>query len=193
MKKVLHRVNSIKDLKAVPKEFGVEIDIRSFNNKLILSHEPLLDGIEFKEWINFYKHELLILNIKEEGLENYLLDILEKYHIKNFFFLDQSFPFLLKTINRGEKKSAVRISEFESIDTAYNLAGRVNWVWIDYFNKFPLNKKEFNKLKKMGFKICIVSPELQGKEKHELHNLKNFLVDNKIVPDAICTKELDLW
>ena len=98
MKKILHRVNTINYLKTVPKEFGVEVDIRSFNNKVIISHEPLLTGTSFEEWISFYEHDFLILNIKEEGLEKYVLDILEKHKIKNFFFLDQSFPFLLKTI-----------------------------------------------------------------------------------------------
>lgn len=193
MKKILHRVNTINYLKKVPKEFGVEVDIRSFNNKVIISHEPLLNGTSFEEWISFYEHDFLILNIKEEGLEKYVLDILEKYKIKNFFFLDQSFPFLLKTINSGEKRCAIRISEFESIDSAYNLAGRIEWVWIDYFNKFPLNQNDFIGLKKLGYKICIVSPEIQGKENHEIKNLKSFLMKNKIIPDAVCTKDLGLW
>ena len=193
MKKILHRVNTIKYLKKVPTEFGVEVDIRSFNNKVIISHEPLLNGIEFEEWINFYNHNFLILNIKEEGLEKYVLDILKKYKIRNFFFLDQSFPFLLKTINSGEKRCAIRISEFESIDSAYNLAGKIEWVWIDYFNKFPLNHKDFLELKKLGYKICIVSPEIQGKENYEIKILINFLKENKIIPDAVCTRELDLW
>ena len=193
MKKILHRVNTINHLKSVPKEFGVEIDIRSFNNKVIISHEPLLNGVEFEDWISFYKHDFLILNVKEEGLEKYLLDILKKHKIKNFFFLDQSFPFLLKTIKSGEKRCAIRISEFESIDSAYNLAGMIEWVWIDYFNKFPLNQNDFIELKKLGYKICIVSPEIQGKENCEINILKNFLMKNEIYPDAVCTKEIDFW
>ena len=193
MKKILHRVNTINYLKKVPKEFGVEVDIRSFNNKVIISHEPLLNGIQFEDWMSFYEHDFLILIIKEEGLEKYVLDILKKYKVKNFFFLDQSFPFLLKTITSGEKRCAIRISEFESIDSAYNLAGRIEWVWIDYFNKFPLNQTEFMRLKKLGYKICIVSPEIQGKEINEIKILKNFLIQNKIYPDAVCTRELGLW
>ena len=193
MKKILHRVNTINYLQSVPKEFGVEVDIRSFKNKVIISHEPLLNGVEFEEWISFYEHDFLILNVKEEGLEKYLLDILKKYNIKNFFFLDQSFPFLLKTIKSGEKRCAIRISEFESIDSAYNLAGKIEWVWIDYFNKFPLSKNDFIGLKKLGYKICIVSPEIQGKETCEINILKNFLMKNEIFPDAVCTKEIDFW
>ena len=117
--------------------------------EIIVSHEPLLNGVPFEEWISFYKHDFLILNVKEEGLEKYLMDILKKHEIKDFFFLDQSFPFLLKTIKSGEKRCAIRISEFESIDSAYNLAGMIEWVWIDYFNKFPLNQNDFIVLKKL--------------------------------------------
>ena len=193
MKKILHRVNTINYLKIVPKEYGVEVDIRSFNKKVITSHEPLLNGVEFEEWISFYNHDFLILNVKEEGLEKYLLDILKKHKIKNFFLLDQSFPYLLKTIKSGEKRCAIRVSEFESIDSAYNLAGMIEWVWIDYFNQFPLNYDDFIGLKKLGYKICIVSPEIQGKETREIYILKNFLVKNKIFPDAVCTKEIDMW
>ena len=66
-------------------------------------------------------------------------------------------------------------------------------MWIDYFNKFPLNQTEFMRLKKLGYKICIVSPEIQGKEINEIKILKNFLIQNKIYPDAVCTRELGLW
>ena len=65
MKKIIHRVNTIKHLKEIPVEFGVEIDVRSFNNKLILSHDPFIHGIEFEDWMNFYNHAFLILNIKK--------------------------------------------------------------------------------------------------------------------------------
>jgi hypothetical protein len=41
---ILHRINTIKKLSAAPIKFGVEIDIRSYKNKLILNHEPLLNG-----------------------------------------------------------------------------------------------------------------------------------------------------
>ena len=69
----------------------------------------------------------------------------------------------------------------------------VEWVWIDYFNKFPLNQNDFIVLKKLGFKVCIVSPEIQGKGTCEIDILKNFLKSNKIFPDAVCTKEIDIW
>ena len=68
-------------------------------------------------------------------MEKYVKKILKKKNIQKFFFLDQSFPLLIKTLNSNEKRCAVRFSEFEDIKTVYNLAEKVNWVWVDHFFK----------------------------------------------------------
>ena len=113
-----HRCNSIDKLRSVNTDLGVEVDIRSFGDRLILNHDPYEDSISFDEWLSNFKHKILILNVKEEGLEERILKLMIKYNIKNFFFLDQSFPFLIKTILMGESRTAIRISEYESIETA---------------------------------------------------------------------------
>ena len=114
--------------------------------------------------------------------------------LKDFFFLDQSFPFLIKFVNQGFNKSAVRVSDYESIETAKKLAHKIDWVWIDYFNEFTLNTSEFIELKEMGFKLCLVSPELQGYDPEiEIYKLIKIFDNLKIKFDAICTKRFDLW
>ena len=40
MEFIIHRVNTIKELKQIPKEYGCEIDIRTDRSKLILNHDP---------------------------------------------------------------------------------------------------------------------------------------------------------
>ena len=62
----------------------------------------------------------------------------------------------------GENRCAVRISEYESIETVLSLTGIVQWIWVDYFSRFPLTSQQTNTLQKKGFKLCFVSPELQG-------------------------------
>ena len=47
MEIIIHRVNKIKFLKSIPKNFGVEIDVRSFNSELILNHEPKKTEINY--------------------------------------------------------------------------------------------------------------------------------------------------
>ena len=62
---VIHRVNKIKDLLEIPNNYGCEIDIRSFGDKLILNHEPYQDGELLSNYLDSYNHGLLVLNIRE--------------------------------------------------------------------------------------------------------------------------------
>ena len=191
---IAHRINDIDQLKQTPSEMGVEIDIRSNEQGLILQHDPFTPGTQFCDWLKCYQHQLIILNIKEEGLEERILSYLNEFNITNYFFLDQSFPFLVKSARQGQKQSAVRVSEYESIKTVKNLVGQVDWVWIDYFTKFPLDPSEVNELKQLDFQLCMVSPELQGYDPEiEISKLAHFFNSSEIKLDAICTKRPDIW
>ena len=191
---ICHRKNTIKQLIDTPTEYGVEIDVRSYNNKIILNHDPMKNGEFLDNCIRRYNHKFLIINIKEEGLEKYIIKILKNKKIKDFFFLDQSFPFLIKTLNSNETRCAVRFSEYEDIRTINNLKKKINWVWVDHFSKFPLNKSISNSLKKKNIKICIVSPEIVKKTSiQNLKKLKNSIQKKNIHIDAVCTKNPEIW
>jgi hypothetical protein len=86
------------------------------------------------------------------------------------------------------------MSEFESIETVLNLSGMVDWVWVDCFTKFPLCEADAVRLKNSGFKLCLVSPELQGRNAEiEIPTLVSLLKAQNIKFDAVCTKRPDLW
>ena len=191
---IRHRRNTHEELAEISTSHGAEIDIRSQGNSLVLHHEPYEAGTSFEDWLENYQHGTLILNVKEEGLEGRCLELMAKHGIEDFFFLDQSFPFLVKTANTGESRCAVRVSEFENIDTAVTLAGRVQWVWVDCFTRFPLDESSATRLKESGFKLCIVSPELQGRmEVSDLSEIAAAMRLADVVPDAICTKFPERW
>lgn len=194
MKIIKHRINTIICLNATPVEYGVEVDIRSKGERLIIHHDPFIDGENFDTWLDAYQHGTLILNVKEEGLEARLIALMKSHGIEDYFFLDQSFPFLIKWANLGERRCAVRVSEFESIETALTLAGRVDWVWVDCFTRFPLSQKDASRLKNAGFKLCMVSPELQGRvAETEIPMMAAILLERDIAGDAVCTKRPDVW
>ncbi len=194
MEFIAHRVNTIEELKQMPKEYGVELDLRDSANRLILAHDPFVDGEDFEEYLKYYSHGTMILNIKSERIEHRVLELIGKYKIKNYFFLDSSFPMIYLLSKEGEKNIALRFSEFEGIDTLLNMAGSVKWIWIDCFSKLPITQKNYNLLKENGFKFCLVSPELQG-QNEKLKEYKKYLEDENIVLDAICTKiyNIELW
>lgn len=188
-----HRVNDIKTLRKIPIKYGIEVDIRSFNKKLILNHEPFEDGIELENWLHGFNHNYLILNIKEEGLENRCKEIMKQFKVDKYFFLDQSMPMLIKTVLEGNQKTAIRLSTFESLDTVIKFKDLVEWIWVDFYNEYPLNKEIINILKKNNFKICLVSPELQGKSMNEIKTAQLSVYSLKKNIDGICTKYINSW
>lgn len=194
MKLIMHRRNTLGELGTTPERYGVEVDIRSSGGNLLIHHDPFEEGESFDAWIAAYRHGTLILNVKEEGLEARLTSLMQRHSIADYFFLDQSFPFLIKSARSGERRCAVRVSEFESIQTALALSGMVEWVWVDCFTRFPLSHEDAKALQGAGFKLCLVSPELQGREAETgIAQLATLLNEREIRAEAVCTKRPDLW
>ena len=194
MEYIAHRINTLEELKKLPIEFGVELDLRDFGDRLILQHDPFTDGEDFEDYLKHYDHGTMILNIKSERIEHKVLELINKYNIKDYFFLDSSFPMIHLLSQQGEKKVAIRYSEYEGVDTILNMKNKIDWIWVDCFSKLPITSQTYLLLKENGFKFCLVSPELQGQpEKLEIY--KHYLAQNNIVFDAICTKEynIDSW
>lgn len=187
---IAHRINTIAQLEEVPVEYGVELDLRDHGSRLILQHDPFTDGEDFEEYLRHYRHGLMILNIKSERIEHRVLELVQKYRVPDYFFLDSSFPMIRLLSQQGEKKIAVRFSEFEPIESALALAGAVDWVWVDCFTKMPLDEQTASRLKE-HFKLCAVSPELQKRPVTEIPayaaELRPYTVD------AVCTKRPELW
>ena len=188
MEFIAHRVNTLEELKEVPYEFGVELDLRDdLNGRIYIQHNPFEPGEDFEEYLKVYHHGTMILNIKSERIEHKVLELIGKYDVKKYFFLDSSFPMIKLLSDMGETNIALRFSELEGLDTIRNMAGKVNWVWVDCFTRLPIDKASYAELKKLGYKLCMVSPELEG-QPEKLGEYKCFLEQNGITMDAICTK-----
>lgn len=191
---VSHRRNHKNELTETPVSLGIEVDIRSQGSRLVIHHDPYVDGADFEDWLEAYHHKLLILNVKEEGLEDRLLALMAARGIEDFFFLDQSFPFLMRTARQGEQRCAIRISEYESVETALSLAGQVKWVWVDCFTPgLSLSAEDGARLATAGFKLCLVSPELQGRDPAEIALHRRQLTERGITAHAVCTKLPEHW
>jgi hypothetical protein len=180
---IAHRVNTIDDAKTIPGLYGIECDIR---DGLVVTHDHGTTGIHFKEFAETLKDRpLVILNVKCEGVEHELL----KHITFPYFFLDCGFPMIYKLSNNGNKNVAIRFSEYEGMDLVRNMAGKVDWVWVDTFHGTYPKIENLREIKKLGYKICIMSPELQ-KLSLSIKKYANYLRDNSIEVDAVCTK---LW
>ena len=192
MQLVIHRVNKVQELLKIPKQFGCEIDIRSFNGKLVLNHEPYETGDLLKDYLDNYNHQLLVLNIKEAGIEEDVIKMVKSKRIKNYFLLDVEFPYLYKYSRLGQKNIAVRFSEDEPIELAKKYKNKVNWVWIDTNTQLPLNEKIIEDLR--GFKSCLVCPERWNRPEDILVYRKK-MSKFGFIPNAVMTslQYVELW
>ena len=191
MKYIAHRVNTIEELNKLPTEYGVELDVRDCGKELIIVHNPFECGENFEEYLKCYHHGTMIVNVKSERIEFAVLELLKKYNINDYFFLDSSIPMIYLLSSKKITDSAVRFSEIEPVELALAMKGRAKWVWVDCFTKLPINKENYKTLKDAGFKLCLVSPELQGQEE-KIFEYKKYLEENQIEFDAICTKSYNI-
>ncbi|MDY3909033.1 MAG: hypothetical protein SOZ48_04800 [Eubacterium sp.] len=195
MEYIAHRVNTVEELRNLDSKYGVELDLRdALDGTIYISHNPFEKGEDFEEYLKEYHHGTMILNIKSERIEYKVLQLLRKYHIEKYFFLDSSFPMIKALSEEGETNIALRFSEYEGLDTIRNMAGKVSWVWVDCFSVLPLTKDNAEELKKLGYRLCIVSPELEG-QPEKIEKYQKQLEDMQIVVDAICTKvyNIEKW
>ena len=186
---IAHRINTINQLKQLDKKYGIEIDIRDNGKNLIVVHDPLKKGILLKSFLKFYKHKILIANIKSERIEDEVIKLFKKNNIINYFFLDSSFPKIIDLVRKKFKKIALRVSFYESVITAKRLKGKVNWIWFDTFKGLPKNLRELKYLKyELKYKICLVCPKLNNQTNRLNSKQIQILKKNKLI-DAVCTKE----
>ena len=198
MEYIAHRINTIAELRELPKEYGVELDLRDdLTGRIYIQHNPFEDGEDFIPYVKEYafSHKgIMILNIKSERIEHKILEIIKNNKIECYFFLDSSFPMIILLSDMGEKNLAIRFSEFEGMDTVRAMSGKIDWIWVDTFTKLPINRELYLEMKQLGYKLCLVSPELQGQsEKIDLY--KQQLLDMNITFDAVCTKvyNIEKW
>lgn len=180
---IWHRVNTIEQLNTININDGVEIDVRSIKGIPYLSHFINEDGILFEDWLKHYKlNGTLVINVKEEGLETIILSLLEKYNITNYMFLDEPFWYLLNSSRKFNNKNfAIRVSKFESVETALKSRELSDWIWYDYFDDY-INVNDIKKLIDAGFKVIMPSPELVNSKV----DYSDILTKNNLKIYAIC-------
>lgn len=195
MKWIAHRVNTVAELRQLPGDVGVELDLRDgADGRVYIQHNPFEPGEDFESYLKEYHHGLMILNIKSERIEYKVKELVNRYGVREYFFLDSSFPMIVTLAREGEKNIALRLSEFERMDTLEKMAGKVRWVWVDCFTKIPVTREDMERLKAWGYQTCFVSPELQGRPE-DIGPYIETLNRERIVFDAVCTKSytMDRW
>jgi hypothetical protein len=167
-------------------KFGVEVDVRDYNETLVISHDiPNEKSLSFEKFLkNVNPNILLAINIKSSEIQQKLQNLLMKYKIENYFTFDWSMPELLKAI-KNNLNCAFRVSEYEK-----NIIPQCKWAWVDSFHSIWYNEEYLTSLKNMGLKVALVSPELHNRT-NELERIR--MIVDKINVDAVCTDLPEFW
>jgi hypothetical protein len=166
--------------------FGTETDVRDYLGDLIISHDVPLGSevrfIEFLEMASTIGKDLpLALNIKADGLASKIHTYLNNYKNLNIFVFDMSVPDMRNYLNLGIPVFT-RLSEVERDPVWLN---KSNGVWLDAFESEWYTSNIISDLLNSGKQVCIVSPELHGRDFQPCWNLLKPLAQEKDL--LLCT------
>lgn len=184
MELIIHRVNTIQKLKKTSHEFGAEIDIRSHGKDLILHHDAGQTGEFFEKFLDHYSHGTLVLNIKEAGIEEQVLNMVAQKKVPSYFLLDVEMPYIYRASKSGNRNVAIRYSEYEPIELAEYFSGLFEWVWIDTVTMLPLSLPILKRIKK--YKSCLVCPERWG-QPEKIKKYRKSMESLNFAPNAVMT------
>lgn len=179
---------------ALKNGWGIETDIRDYCGKLVISHNIATEiCFEAETVFSYYARQqcnsTLALNVKADGIQELVTEELSKYEIENYFLFDMSIP---EMVVNAEKhlNFYTRYSDIEENCVMYEAA---KGVWVDSFGDYAwLKPTVIERHLGEGKAVCIVSPELHGKDHNPIWKM---LKDSKIYQSnylKLCTDIPDL-
>uniref|UniRef100_UPI001EEBCE5F hypothetical protein n=1 Tax=Vibrio vulnificus TaxID=672 RepID=UPI001EEBCE5F len=157
--------------------FGIETDLRDFNQNIVISHDMPKEGcMTFSDFISMASSNnnvTLALNIKSDGLQSTLGKLkLDSPH----FYFDMSVPDMLHYCINGSKF----YTRYSDIETTPSLYFESHGIWLDNFKDDTLNLEMLEHFLKDGKNVVLVSPELHKRNKSNYwKSLRHFLISNQ--------------
>jgi len=149
--------------RAVSMGFGIETDIRDSQGSLVISHDmPCGNEMLLTEFLEIVGDSSipLAMNIKADGLVSAFKITMETNHIKNWFAFDMSIPDM-----RGYLQQKLPVFTRQSdVETLPAYLEQSMGIWLDEFNSTWYNANHVNELLQKEKSVCIVSPELHGRD-----------------------------
>ncbi|RTP97290.1 hypothetical protein EKN38_22395 [Enterobacter sp. WCHEn045836] len=145
---------------------GIETDIRDHHGELVISHDIprqehyLTLASVLDDYVGAGSPGVLALNIKADGLYKEIKRQLELRSIRRYFCFDMSVPDTLPYIRAGVT-AAARLSEYEAEGT---LSMATPVLWVDGFHENYAELGHLDRWLNAGKSVCLVSPELHGRE-----------------------------
>lgn len=143
--------------------FGIETDIRDHMGRLVISHDvPTGSESDMSELVSLFKGNnlLLALNVKSDGLAPLIKEMMGGRDPSSWFVFDMSIPDMRCHLKLGNPVFA-RMSEVESYPPWFDT---VSGIWLDSFDRDWYKIDLIQDLLTQGKRVCIVSPELHGRD-----------------------------
>lgn len=153
-------------VRAVKFGFGIETDFRDICGKIVISHNPpKADAMPAEEFFELLQPgQIVAVNVKADGLAEDLRKLWQRYapNTQPFAF-DMSVPDTLGFV-KARFPFYERRSEYEKDEVWSTASG----IWLDGFHSIWFDSELITSLLKVGKPVCIVSPELHGRDYQDL-------------------------
>ena len=144
--------------------FGIETDFRDHHGELVIAHDlPVGNEMLARDFFTLCKQypqsRPHALNVKADGLQTLLSDLISQWHKEDYFLFDMSIPDTLGYLNLG-MSVYTRMSEYEDNQ---NLEGKGSGIWLDAFLSEGYPMDLIIDILARGKEVALVSPELHGR------------------------------
>jgi hypothetical protein len=164
--------------------FGTETDVRDCLGELVISHDTPLGGeMTLEQFLDYVgdRDLPLAINIKSDGLAAKLAETMRRRKVHDWFVFDMAVPDMRAHLDAGTPVFT-RMSEVEMVPAYIDQA---SGVWLDMFESQWYDNGVIESLLGQGKRVCIVSPELHGRDPASLwHSLKDIAAHPRLM---LCT------
>lgn len=162
---------------AIARGYGLETDLRDYNGRIVVSHDPTLPNIEHLNLtdmltilIDSNSMSRVALNIKSDGLARTIAAQISEYPkdlLDSLFCFDMSIPDTMAYLDMDFMSVYMRLSEYEP---SLSLLEASSGVWVDNFSGSYPQVKTCKDILSRGKRCTIVSSELHGRNHETLWN-----------------------
>jgi hypothetical protein len=143
--------------------FGTETDIRDRSEQLVISHDaPKGDEMTAESVFAMpgAPQLTLALNIKADGLAAALVPLCRSRGLEDWFVFDMAVPDMRSYLALG----APVFTRMSEVEREPPWLERAAGVWLDAFESTWYDTAVIQGLLRSGKRVCVVSPELHGRE-----------------------------
>lgn len=178
--------------RCIEKGYGIETDVRDYLGELVICHDVPEKGGTFTSFNNFleaYKQNtdgkaVLAINIKSDGLHHLITEAIDRHRLLSYFVFDMSFPNMYFNYRPGRLRFFTSVNEFIRQPALLEEAAGI---WLDGYSDIWYNMEQIEAYAKSGKEVCIVSPELHGRDYHPLWKLIREHKINNLEGISLCT------